>query len=96
VDLGAVLIPHRETIPPGGSASINVAVKHQGDRQCYGFNNRSYGFPQWRSPQQRLDCICAVVRVIINFEGRPHRSPAFVLDNPDASVANFTLRRRRD
>lgn len=94
LNVGAILIPHRETIPPGDSASINVAVKFEGDLQCYGFNNRSYGFQdegQWRYSKQRLDSTSAYVGIVISFEGKEYRSPDFVLDNPDSSVASFTL-----
>ena len=37
LNVAAVLIPHRETIPPGRTVSINVAIKFEGKTACYGF-----------------------------------------------------------
>lgn len=94
LDINAVLIPHRETIPPGEHAFLDVAIKHQGDRQCYAFNNESYFYADktWRHPDRRLDAERIFVRALVYVAGKRHPSEWFILENRDASVASFALR----
>jgi len=47
-----------------------------------------------KTAEQRLGCKCALVQVVVNFEGKPYRSPQFILENPDASASGFTLVKR--
>jgi hypothetical protein len=94
LDVGMAVIPHRETIPPGERASVNVAVKFVGEDDCWGFNNRSYAHGG-KTAEQRLGCKCALVQVVVNFEGKPYRSPEFILENPDPSASSFALVKRQ-
>lgn len=65
-DPGAALTGHRETIVQGDPPhSIVVAIKHEGDVNCYGFNDRSYlseggRNPEWALPEGRYLVRCEV------------------------------------
>jgi hypothetical protein len=91
--INEIIIPYRETLPPGDHAMLNVAIKHQGDRQAYAFNNESYLYlgAGWRHPKRRLDAVRIYVRATVYVSGKPHPSEWFVLTNPDAMLANFKL-----
>jgi hypothetical protein len=90
-DMNAVLIPYRETLPPGEPFPINVAIKHEGDTGFFGFNNRSYLDPSLRDREKRVSHERAFVRVVLRVGGSLESSPWFELQNPDASLARFTI-----
>jgi hypothetical protein len=87
------LIPYRETIPPGEWAPINIAIKIDGDRDCCGFNNRSYLYADLRDPEKVLHWGETFVRIVMFVEGKPTSSPWFRLLNPE-SLDGFTLQLR--
>ena len=39
----------------GQTREVDIAFKYPGDADSYGFNNDSYGRPDWRDPRWRLD-----------------------------------------
>jgi hypothetical protein len=95
IDLNAVIIPYRETMPAGDHAILDVAIKHQGDKQCYAFSNQSfiYDAKGFRHPALRLDAQQIYVQAIVYVEGKRYPSEWFVLENPAASLNKFVLRR---
>jgi len=88
---------YRETLPPGSSSSVNVAVKFNGEDECWGFNTRSYQYQpppssRWlRDPKKQLDDDRILVVVAVTAQGKTHRSQVFTLHNPDKTVVNFSL-----
>ena len=95
VDLGAVLIPQREVIPPNEDGVVNVAVKFEGEDHFYAFNNESYAPGDdggaWRHTKLRFGQDHLLVTVEVLTEGHRVKSRNFLLRNPNASVDNFEV-----
>jgi hypothetical protein len=99
VDLARVVIPQREVIPVGESGfAINIAIKFDGDRHFYVFNNENYGYADdggpWRMKRHRLEENHVLVEIEVFAEGHRYRSGDLLIQNPNQSVANFAVAAR--
>jgi hypothetical protein len=98
VDLGRLLIPARENIPPGERAPMNVAARFGDEADCYRFSNESYPavstMERWgHPPQWRLGPGTYLINVTVYASGE-QTSSVFRLIN-DATRADFRLERGR-
>jgi len=89
-DPGLILVPHREDILPGESAALDIAVKFDGDTDCYGFNNLNYLESDLRLADHRVaQGTCRVlVRVV---SGDYVRLEEFELRNPGTDLDGFSI-----
>jgi hypothetical protein len=68
-------------VPPGSERDIDVAVRLDDDKECYGWSNESYlSNPPWRNPNWKLDPGRYLVRVTI-FSGGQSCTAVFRLLN---------------
>jgi hypothetical protein len=57
-------------IPSGSKTTLDVALKLDGDEQCYGWNNESYTKRDFRNKDWELDRGVYIVEVRVNTNGR--------------------------
>ncbi len=80
-DLGLALAIPREHINPGDHAEVAIALKKDGDLDCFAFNNRSYLYPpNWSNPEWRLERGTYWVRVLVT-SGEVQAQGSFYLIN---------------
>lgn len=89
ISIAETIITSRETIPPGESSEISIAVKLDGEDNCYAFNNESY-LHEWKNPNFELDQKRYIVKVKIAAEGKEWEKE-FVLINLGKTIKNFRL-----
>ncbi len=90
MDLGLALVPYREDIVAGETAVLVIAIKHNGDDECYGFNNESYLVEDRRLHDRAIDQ--GISRVIVRVvSGDLVRLGEFELRNPGSSVNDFEI-----
>jgi hypothetical protein len=89
-DPGLIFVPHREDILAGESAVLDIALKLDGDTDCYGFNNLNYMDSSHRLAEHRVEQgTCRVlVRVV---SGDYVRVEQFELRNTGTSLKGFSL-----
>jgi hypothetical protein len=64
----------RIDIYPGESALLDIAVRFQGDTDCYGWNNETYfAQPYGKNPNWRLGSHVFLVKVTVSSTGRKRR-----------------------
>jgi hypothetical protein len=97
LDFATVILPQREILVIGETFPVDVAVKFDGQRQFYAFNNQSYlpaddhlNVP-WTHADKRLERDNLHVEVEVVAEGLRARSETFVLRNPNTSLQGFEL-----
>jgi hypothetical protein len=78
-------------ITPGRSANIALAIKHEGEAECYGFGNLSYADARLSRPVWRVDQASIKVRVTVVAGNGERVRKTFVIDNPDLTLDAFTL-----
>jgi hypothetical protein len=62
---------------------MSIAVKFEGELECYIFSNESYYFPKWQNPAWRLDSGRYRVRVTVYYErGRVEKDFELRNDGP--------------
>lgn len=89
-DPGLILVPHREDILAGDSAMLVVAVKFNGELECFGFNNENYLVPNQRPPDRQVGQ--GVSRIVVRVAaGDLVRIAEFELQNPGPMVNDFAL-----
>ena len=84
-----VLLPSRDTIPPGEEASISVAIKEKGENSFFPFNNESY-LHNWKNPDYELEEKKYFLRIRILADGNEYQK-TFLLINPSKSLKNFKI-----
>lgn len=89
INIGDALIISRETIPPGESAEISIAVKEETKTDCYAFNNESYLY-SWFKQDFLLDQKRYIVRVLITSDGKEW-SKEFTMLNLGTTLRNFKI-----
>ncbi|GEM_PF-6753304 len=81
----------RMEIPPGGEEELGIAVKYQGERECYGWGNESYTYPQLKNPKWVLKEVdCYTVRVGVS-SGNLLVTKSFILHNEGPGLESFYL-----
>jgi hypothetical protein len=76
----------RIDVYPGEEELLDVAVRFDGEEDCYGWNNESY-FNSWRTPRWKLPRGRYLVKVVITSSGQKCLGVfrlASDVDNPDA------------
>lgn len=96
VDIGLAVITQREVIPPGEESEINVAIKFEGDRHFYLFNNESYlpaddGGP-FRHTRLKFDNSHLLACVVV-WAGGVEYKKEFIIQNPNLKLNDFRLER---
>lgn len=89
-DPGLILQIPREDIPAGEFAEINVAVKHQGEAECYAFNNRSYVFGGWKNSDWKMSLGKHKIKARVS-SGDIYIEQNFILNNAGNSIEDFKL-----
>jgi hypothetical protein len=88
-DFARTAAESRIDVYPGEEELLDVAVRFDGEVDCYGWNNDSYGHgwrnPEWKLPHQRF-----LVKVVINFSGQKCTG-IFRLVNDVDSLTDFRL-----
>jgi hypothetical protein len=90
IDLGLVFQIPREDIHAGEEAEISIAVKHQNEEKCYGFNNRSYLFPAYKNPDWEIGLGKHRVTVRLSC-GDLYIHRDFLLNNLSNKIEDFKL-----
>lgn len=79
-------------IAPGEEGeALDVAIKRNGEKECYGFNALSYApryQPGWKDPSKRIDLPECIVRVVVT-SGDISKTKDLILKNPDTSLDDF-------
>jgi len=89
-DPGLILVPHREDVFAGQPATIDVAVKLDGDGDCFGFNNENYLVADHRLADHLVGQ--GVSRVVVRIAaGELVRVAEFHLHNPGTTLNDFVL-----
>jgi len=84
-----ILIPSRDTVPPGEEATISIAIKEYGEDLFYIFNNESYLY-NWKNPDYELKDSKYWLKVRLLADGNEYIGN-FLLFNPSKSLRNFKL-----
>jgi hypothetical protein len=79
----------RVDVYPGESELLDVAVRFDGEPDCYGWNNESY-VHNWRNPDCKLPCGRYLVKVVIASSGQKCVG-VFRLINDVEGLAGFRL-----
>jgi hypothetical protein len=79
-------------IAPGKDGEVlDVAIKHNGEIECYGFNAQSYApqaQPGWKDPNKRISLPQCLLKVKVT-SGDISKAKDFTLKNPDKAIENF-------
>lgn len=81
----------RMDLLPGYKEGIDVALKFDGDPECYIFSNESYFHPQWKNPKWKLDPGKYRIRVKL-FSGSLRKEKHFLLINEGTKRSDLILR----
>jgi len=68
-DFARTVVESRIDVYPGESELLDVAVRFDGETDCYGWNNESYS-NAWRTPEWKLPCDRYLVKVVVSSSGR--------------------------
>lgn len=91
VDYSKLNPESRIDVYPGEEEIVDVAVRHDGDEDCYGVNNEQYfSSPPWRNPRWKLPKGRYLVKVVITSSGQKCVG-AFRLINDVDSRTDFRL-----
>jgi uncharacterized membrane protein len=79
-------------IPPGNDGeALDVAIKHKGEKECYGFNSLSYhprAQPDWKDPDKKVIFPECFLRVVVT-SGEVSKTKEFILKNPGTGIDDF-------
>lgn len=79
-----------ETILPGESKELTVAVKFEGEEDFSGFNNWSYVYQKWKNPDWTIKSKSVYLRLILRYNlGK--EVATFIIANPNGSLTNFRI-----
>lgn len=84
-----ILLPSRDSIPPGESANISIAIKESGETSFFVFNNESY-LHDWKNPDFELKDNKYWLKVRILADGIEY-TDNFLISNPATGLKNFKL-----
>ena len=76
-------------IPPGEYANIDIALRLEGEDECYGWNNENYLYDNNKNPNWRLDKGRYIAQVTVKSAGRQF-TDAFMVCN-DVPYQDFRL-----
>ena len=83
-------------IPLDDSWTVAFAIKREGDRECYHWNDQSYAplRPMWLNPDWKLEEGNYLVRVVLTGYRLVHPVRADVrMSNNGSSISGFTVKR---
>jgi hypothetical protein len=93
------LIPaeyHGVDVYPGDSEYLDIAMRADGDEECYGWSNESYFCtPLWRNPKWKLDRGRYLVKVIVTSSGQKIARWFRIENNADRSAFRLETYSRR-
>lgn len=89
IDISEALLVPRETIPPGETVNVSVAIKKQDRQPFFGFNNESY-LENWLKKDYELADKKYIVDIKLSAEGKTYGCQ-FLLQNPSNRLNNFKL-----
>lgn len=87
-------IPDAQSIniaPREEGEALDVAIKHDGEKECYGFNALSYApqyQPGWKDPGKKIDLPECIVRVVVT-AGDISKTKELILKNPGTGLSDF-------
>lgn len=86
----SMLIGEQNTmnIGTGSSELLDIAIKINGDSNCYGWNNQSYLFG-WKNPNWSIGEGQWIVEAVVETSGKPY-SQKFILSNSN-DFSKFTI-----
>ncbi len=95
----AVLLPDEtkidqaghEDIPSGSGRGLDIAVKIEGDTQCYAHSPENFFDPNYRPQTHRLDGTKYSVMVVVRSENKAKAQRAFMLSNIGCSASDLSL-----
>jgi hypothetical protein len=79
-----------EALLPGDASPLTIALKHDGDKSFYGFNNGSYLYGAWKDPKLEVDFKTVVVKFEL-FTTKYKKQAKFAISNPSKSTENFKI-----
>lgn len=88
-DIGEALLVPREVIPAGEEVNLAIALKEDGSKEFYAFNNESY-LHNWKHPDYELTDKEYLLEVEILSEGNVWRK-SFSIINSGSHVSNFRI-----
>jgi len=75
---------------PGDTELLDVAVRVDGEDDCYGWNDETYYYQNWRNPNRRLGRSIFLVDVIVTSSGKKSIGH-FRVANDGPALASFRL-----
>jgi hypothetical protein len=87
--ISEILLPSRDTVPSGEDGSVSVAIKEDGEKSFFAFNNESY-LHEWKYSDFELDDKKYLLEIIILADGHEFKHK-FLLLNSSKSVKNFKI-----
>lgn len=84
-----IVLPSRDTIPPGETAVVSVAIKESSEDSFFAFNNESY-LHNWKNADFELKDNKYWLKVLLLADGEEY-SKEFLLLNPSKSLRNFRI-----
>jgi hypothetical protein len=84
-----ILIPSRDSVPPGEETTVSVAIKESGEDSFFAFNNDSY-LHNWKNPDYELqdDKYCLEIHLLDDCNEYVGR---FLFSNPSKILRNFKI-----
>jgi hypothetical protein len=89
VDFSRANVESRIDVYPGEEEILDVAVRFDGETDCYGWNNEAYG-NNWRTPRWRLPRGRYLVKVVVTSSGQKCVD-VFRLVNDTPQLTDFRL-----
>ncbi len=87
-----ILLPSRDFLPVGESATISVAIKEKTEKSFFAFNNESY-LHNWKNQDFELEENKYLLEVRLLADGKEYKQE-FLLTNPSKSLKNFKLTKK--
>lgn len=84
-----ILIPSRDSVPPGEDATVSVAIKEFGEDSFFAFNNDSY-LHNWKNPDYELQDDKYWLEIHLLADGDEYIGK-FLFSNPSKSLRNFKI-----
>jgi hypothetical protein len=89
-DFTRAITESRIDVYPGEQELLDVAVRFDGETDCYGWNNDTYQYRDWRNPSWKLPSGRYLVKVVITSSGQKCVGKFRLINNVDG-LADFCL-----
>lgn len=91
LDVAKIIAGRKEDVHQHEDQQISIAIKFEGENECYIFSNESYAYAAWKNPAWRLETGTYRLRVTVFYE-RGNSRDDFELCNLGPSRNDMHLR----